>query len=358
MNVPGVCSNRVEQFQRIAREWTFSQRVATDEDSMSIVSERAAGQDDRWERPDRPQAKKSKPIFRPFLRTVAPWLGGLFLLAVIISAADWALGWNLQVISRARTVFAAVYLTNLIRYVVAAGGAFLLFYVVLRKTGWLTPIQKNLAAASDMRREVFYSIASLAVFAGVGVLVYWGKVAGVLQFYYGGNPLTQPYFWFSVVAMIVIHDAWFYWTHRLLHTKLLYAKVHRIHHLSHNPTPWAAFAFHPVEAFVQAIVLPLTAIFMPMHPLTVIFWMLYMTGMNVFGHLGFELFPRWFLRSRLSNWHNTGVHHNMHHRCVSSNFGLYFNLWDQWFGTNHPDYHAEFERVTARRANSASEDAD
>ncbi|TWT29492.1 sterol desaturase family protein [Blastopirellula retiformator] len=323
---------------------------------MSAASEPTTGSIDPPQSTQPPRGKRSKPVFVPFLKTVVPWLSGLFLFAVTITVLDWGFGWNLQVVSRARTVFAAVYVTNLIRYVVAAGGAFLLFYVVLRRIGWVTPIQKKLAAAPDMRREIFYSIASLAVFAGVGVIVYLGKVAGVLQFYYGGNPLTDYYFWFSVVAMILIHDAWFYWSHRLLHTKLLYAKVHRIHHLSHNPTPWAAFAFHPIEAFVQAIILPLAAIVLPMHPLTVVFWMLYMTGMNVFGHLGFELFPHWFLRSRWSRWHNTGVHHNMHHRCVSSNFGLYFNFWDLWFGTNHPDYYAEFERVTAACAKDASDE--
>ncbi|EAQ78619.1 sterol desaturase family protein [Blastopirellula marina] len=325
---------------------------------MDVVANKLNVESQAIAEEDLVREKRRKPILRPFLKTVAPWLGGLFLLAAAITIVDWALGWHLQVVARAPTVFAAVYVTNLIRYLVAAGGAFLLFYVLLRRTGWLTPIQKKLAETPDMRREIFYSIASLAIFAGVGVLVYLGKVAGILQFYYGGNPLGQFYFWFSVVAMILFHDAWFYWTHRLLHTKVLYSKVHRIHHLSHNPTPWAAFAFHPVEAFVQAIVLPIAAIFLPMHPLTVVFWMLYMTGMNVFGHLGFELFPSWFLRSRFSNWHNTGVHHNMHHRCVSSNYGLYFNLWDQWLGTNHPDYQAEFERVTAGCAESAIEEAD
>lgn len=311
---------------------------------MSVVTEQSSN---LAEQARQPRNVATKPIFVPFAKTVAPWLLGLVTLAVTIIALDWILGWNSPVVLRSEAVFATVYVTNLIRYLVAAGGAFLLFYVLLRRTGWVTPIQQKLAESPDIRREIFYSIASLTIFAGVGVVVYLGKIAGVLHFYYGGNPLVSYYFWFSVVAMILIHDAWFYWTHRLLHTKLLYSKVHRIHHLSHNPTPWAAFAFHPVEAFIQAMVLPIAAIFLPMHPLTVIFWMLYMTGMNVFGHLGFELFPHWFLRSRFSNWHNTGVHHNMHHRCVSSNFGLYFNLWDQWFGTNHPNYQAEFERVTA-----------
>ena len=34
----------------------------------------------------------------------------------------------------------------------------------------------------------------------------------------------------TVVSLDYLHDAWFYWTHRLLHWQPLYRKVHYIHH--------------------------------------------------------------------------------------------------------------------------------
>ncbi len=34
----------------------------------------------------------------------------------------------------------------------------------------------------------------------------------------------------SVVALDYLHDAWFYWTHRLLHWRPLYVHVHALHH--------------------------------------------------------------------------------------------------------------------------------
>lgn len=310
--------------------------------------------------PTKPLPKRNKGkrgLLVPYLQTILPWFAGLAMICSAVIAIDWLLDLQLPVVKRGPMIFGAVYATNLIRYVLFAGGAFFAFYVVLRRTGWFAQIQNSLASWSDIRREVLYSLSSLAIFAMIGVVVYLGKLAGVLHFYYDGIPTAQPYFWFTVLAMILIHDAWFYWTHRLLHTKYLYAKVHRIHHQSHNPTPWAAFAFHPVEAFVQAIILPIVALFMPLHPFTVVIWMLYMTGMNVFGHLGFELFPKNFLRYWPLYWHNTGVHHNMHHRCVNYNFGLYFNYWDLLFKTNHPDYQAEFERVTSREDKTMPEAA-
>ena len=34
----------------------------------------------------------------------------------------------------------------------------------------------------------------------------------------------------SVAALDVLHDAWFFWTHRLLHWRPLYRHIHYIHH--------------------------------------------------------------------------------------------------------------------------------
>lgn len=34
----------------------------------------------------------------------------------------------------------------------------------------------------------------------------------------------------TVVALDYLHDAWFYWTHCLLHSRALYKRVHSIHH--------------------------------------------------------------------------------------------------------------------------------
>lgn len=34
----------------------------------------------------------------------------------------------------------------------------------------------------------------------------------------------------TVAALDVLHDTWFYWTHRLLHWRPLYRKIHYMHH--------------------------------------------------------------------------------------------------------------------------------
>jgi sterol desaturase/sphingolipid hydroxylase (fatty acid hydroxylase superfamily) len=73
-----------------------------------------------------------------------------------------------------------------------------------------------------------------------------------------------------------------------------------------------------------------------------------MTSMNVLGHLGFELFPDGFASGKVTKWHNTSTHHNMHHKFTTSNYGLYFNFWDRVMGTNHARYESEYDVVRER----------
>ena len=118
----------------------------------------------------------------------------------------------------------------------------------------------------------------------------------------------------------------------------------------------AAFAFHPLEAIVEVGIVPLVVFLMPIHPLALLIWVLYQTGMNVLGHLGFELFPSGFTTGKISKWHNTSTHHNMHHKLVNCNYGLYYNFWDRIMGTNHAHYSEEFENVKARSARNTEEE--
>ena len=74
---------------------------------------------------------------------------------------------------------------------------------------------------------------------------------------------------------------------------------------------------------------------------------------NVYGHLGFELYPKGFHRTWVGRWVNTSVSHNQHHHFFKGNYGLYFLWWDRWMGTIRPDYDRAFEEVTGGRERKA-----
>ncbi len=245
-------------------------------------------------------------------------------------------------------IFLHNYEGQLTQYVAIAGVAFLVFYWLGRRIFLSRKIQPSFPPQSDLRREIYYSLLSIGIFASVGFLVVVLQRLGWGHMYQHINEHGWPYLIFSAVLLIFLHDTWFYWTHRLLHWRPLFKLAHRIHHLSHNPSPWAAFAFHPLEAFIEAMVYPLVILVVPIHPLAALIWLLYMTVMNVLGHLGFEVLPAGFARHGLFRWHNTGVHHNMHHHYVHYNYGLYFNIWDRLMGTNHPEYEDHYDKVTGK----------
>ncbi|MCX7998058.1 MAG: sterol desaturase family protein [Leptospiraceae bacterium] len=258
----------------------------------------------------------------------------------------FSLDLDLQSLSK---VFTINFFILSIRYLLFAGLAYLIVWVWKKDFFQAFRIQEKFPEKSKLLDEVKFSFSTFIIFGFVGVGIFVAKKLGYTKIYSNIHEYGYAYFLFSIVVAILIHDAYFYFAHRLMHHKWLFKKVHAVHHRSTNPSPWASFSFHPLEAILEAGILPLLVFIMPFHPIAIISFMLFMTLMNVLGHLGVEFYPRWFVRSKWTNWNNTSVHHNMHHQKFNCNYGLYFNWWDKIFGTNHPTYLEEFERITSKR---------
>lgn len=238
-------------------------------------------------------------------------------------------------------------------YAICAGALWLAFYVVLRRWLLRRKIVPRFPAWRDIGWEVLFSIRSVMVFGFVsGGVVYCG-FSGWTRLYIRFDEYGWWWFGASMAVAIVVHDTYFYWTHRLMHHRWLYRALHRTHHRSTNPTPWAAYCFSVGEALVQAGIGPLLVFTIPMHPTAFLAFMLWQITFNVFGHCGFEIYPRWFLKSPLGKFINTPTHHAMHHEKFRANYGLYFNVWDRLMGTNHPEYDRRFEQVTAGQPQGA-----
>ena len=243
------------------------------------------------------------------------------------------------------------------RYFAFAGLTFIVLYWLGKTFFFRRKIQQKHPEKKHMWRELKYSLLSLTIFALVGVGVVACYRLGWTKMYTDIHAHSWGYFAFSILAFIVAHDFYFYWTHRFMHWKKIYPYVHKIHHLSRDPTPWAAYAFHPLEAVIQAGIFPIMIFILPVHPLAVLVWGLYQTFLNVMGHSGFEFFPSGFTTGKISKWHNTSTHHNMHHKYATGNYGLYFNFWDRVMGTNHAKYNETFEQVTAHTKSVKAEKA-
>jgi Delta7-sterol 5-desaturase len=224
------------------------------------------------------------------------------------------------------------------RYVVAAGGLALILKLFWNAGLRHRKIQARWASNADVRREILTSLRTGVIFSLNGAAIVYGAIHGIFTIYPDFEKAGVSYLAVSLVAIIVAHDAYFYWTHRLMHHPRLYPYFHRTHHRSVTPTPFAAYAFDIPEALVMAAFMPLWLAFVPMHLLGMFLFMAFMIVRNVMGHAGVELMPRALADSRWFGWINATTHHDLHHSSFRHNYGLYFTWWDRLMGTEHPAY--------------------
>jgi sterol desaturase/sphingolipid hydroxylase (fatty acid hydroxylase superfamily) len=236
-------------------------------------------------------------------------------------------------------------LGELFWYALMASAAYLFFYVAFQARVRHRRVSARGPSDGQVRREVAHSLRSIAIFGLVTLAVIVAGRTGLTRIYRRVEDHGWAWFFVSIGMMVVLHDAYFYWTHRLMHHRRLYRLVHHTHHRSTSPTPWAAYAFSPAEALVQAGIGPLIVFTIPTHPAAFATFMVWQITFNVLGHCGYEIFPGWFLRTPMGRVLNSVTHHGQHHEKLRANFGLYFNVWDRLMGTNHPDYERRFEQA-------------
>jgi len=246
----------------------------------------------------------------------------------------------------AAAVWPRVLASDFLRYALAAGPAFLVFWVWRPGRLGGRRLQPRDPSRSRVLAEIAWSMSTVLIFSAVGLSILAARSAGLTCIDTSPEAATWNRTLGAVLLMVLLHDAWFYWTHRLLHWRPLFRRVHHVHHRSTSPTPWAAYAFHPVEALVQAAIFPLLVFTIPAPPQALGLFLLFMIVRNVMGHLGFEVFPHGFTRHALGRWHTTPTHHDLHHRHGSGNYGLYFTFWDDLLGTTRRAYHEAFDEVT------------
>ena len=232
------------------------------------------------------------------------------------------------------------------RYFAVAGLTFILFYLLIKKRISFKKIQQKFPRNKDYAREIIYSIVTICIFALVPLTILHIPAVKTHTFFYTDiQRYGWAYFFLAFPVMFIIHDSYFYWTHRLMHHKRLFKTFHLVHHYSTNPSPWAAYSFHPLEAVIEAGIFAMFLFTIPIHPLHLAIFFFMMIVYNVYGHLGYELYPKGFSKHWIGKWINTSVNHNQHHQYFKGNYSLYFLWWDRWMHTIRNDYDEKFNAV-------------
>lgn len=202
-------------------------------------------------------------------------------------------------------------------------------------------------ASIPRKFEYRYTIISLLIYALVGLIlgfyidqgntkVYKGPIHGIPGF---------AYLVISLFSALGIHDLYFYFSHRLLHSKYFFKSVHSRHHRSQPANAWSAFSFHPIEAYLQIGIVPLVALVLPIHEYVFYLFVGFLLFIPVYGHSGYELRGG---KAKFFSLFNTSLHHYQHHQFVNYNFGIYLNIWDKLFSTNYPGYDKTFRELSSR----------
>lgn len=241
--------------------------------------------------------------------------------------------------------FMAVLYFDLGRYLIAAGAMTILLLVF---RGWAKArrIQKRAASRKDYTREVLSSLRTVMVFGVTTLATLIGREMGFINLKIDVAPLLTVAWQFALI--VLIHDAYFYWIHRAMHSKLMFRATHLHHHKSRTPTPWTSYSFSSAEAVFEAAYVPLFLLItsqlgIAFAGFAMFLFLWHMIIRNVMAHTGHEIFPAGWVDSRWTSWISTTTHHDLHHSS-GYNYGFYFTWWDKWMGTEHPRYAEEFRK--------------
>lgn len=236
-----------------------------------------------------------------------------------------------------------------LQYFFLAGFCYWICYFLFKKALYNAKIQQQEVKKLDIVREVLHSAASSLIMAFMIFLVIYTPLNQFTKIYKNVDDYSVYWFVGSIFIGLVIHDTYFYWMHRLLHYRKIFKHVHLIHHKSTNPSPFAAYSFHFFEAVAEGLILPLVLFVIPLHPLSISIFVVSSLIINVYGHLGYEVAPKWLRKSMIFKILNTSVHHNLHHNKFKGNYGLYFRFWDQIMKTENPDYEKTYDKIQEKR---------
>lgn len=234
------------------------------------------------------------------------------------------------------------------RYLIGAGGVFLIVNILLARRLRERKIRVRSPDSKQMTREFALSLRTTAIFAFTGAVSVIAAEAEIIPTYVDISERGWAYFAFNLTAMVLLHDAWFYWSHRLIHHPRLFRRWHGSHHKSKNPSPWTAYSFDAAEAVINAIYLPIVTFLMPTSILAIFVFLTHMILRNAVAHCGYELFPSNRDGRPMFDWMATVTHHDLHHAQAGWNFGFYFTWWDRLMGTEHPLYHEKFAEAVRK----------
>ncbi|EIW77359.1 hypothetical protein CONPUDRAFT_84469 [Coniophora puteana RWD-64-598 SS2] len=216
-------------------------------------------------------------------------------------------------------------------------GIHMLYFVIATLSYYIVFDHKMMRHPRFLPHQVKLEIeTSVRAFPGMILLtvpLFQAEVMGYSRLYEDVGEYGWMYLVCSVPMFLVFTDYGIYWIHRLLHHPSIYKAIHKPHHKWIIPTPFASYAFHPVDGFLQSVPYHLFIFIFPLHRflylglfVAVNFWTILIHDSDMItGHL-------------LEKVINGPAHHTLHHLYFTVNYGQYFTFADRAGGSyRQPD---------------------
>ncbi|KIX98740.1 uncharacterized protein Z520_05201 [Fonsecaea multimorphosa CBS 102226] len=179
---------------------------------------------------------------------------------------------------------------------------------------------------NQVRKEIAQACQAMPGMAFLTALCMLAEVRGYSKLF--DQPSEAPFPWYNFLQFplfILFTDCGIYWIHRGLHHPLVYKTLHKPHHRWIMPTPFASYAFHPVDGFCQSIPYHLFTFVLPLQKVAFIALFTFINFWTILIHDG-----EFYANNPVING---AACHSAHHAYFNYNYGQFTTLWDRLGGS-------------------------
>jgi lathosterol oxidase len=206
--------------------------------------------------------------------------------------------------------------------------------------------------------EILQALKSIPIMAVLTVPIFLAEIKGYSKLYSSLSDSPFPgHNYLQIPLFILFTDFGVYWIHRALHHPFFYKTLHKPHHQPITPTPFASYAFHPLDGFSQSLPYHAFPFIIPTHKFThlalftfINIWVVLIRGFS--WPLG--VFPVWLINDATriddgeymanSPFINGTACHTIHHLYFNYNYGQFFTFWDRLGGIYRQPNEELFQR--------------
>ena len=175
---------------------------------------------------------------------------------------------------------------------------------------------------NQISMETKQAMRAMPVIAVLTTPCWLLEVNGYTKLY--SVPSEGPGMWYEILQFplfILFTDACIYLIHRWLHLPSVYKHLHKPHHKWIVPTPFASYAFHPLDGFLQSAPYHIYPMLFPLNKYMSAALFVFVNFWTILIHDG-----EYLANSPVING---AACHTMHHLYFNYNYGQYTTLWDR-----------------------------